>query len=258
MKTRRIWLILALCLLGAGVVLCIVAFTRLNFSFQDLRVASYIINEHVIEEDFSDISVHGDIEDIEFVHAEDEDCTVLCYEDEKHLHDIHVEAGTLFIDRQKPGRWQLGFFQENPQITIALPEKAFGNLSVETETGDIKIPDLRFTNIALKLSTGDLELSAQTEGMIQIETDTGDMLLKNCLADSLYAESDTGDVVFDRSDANEIHVKTDTGDVSGSLLTAKVFTVKTDTGDVNVPAETSGGICDIQTDTGDIQISIAD
>ena len=34
--------------------------------------------------------------------------------------------------------------------------------------------------------------------------------------------------------------------------------VKTDTGDVNVPAETSGGICDIQTDTGDIQISIAD
>ncbi|MBQ7507683.1 MAG: DUF4097 family beta strand repeat protein [Lachnospiraceae bacterium] len=258
MKTRRIWLILALCLLGAGVVLCIVAFTRLNFRFQDLRVASYIINEHVIEEDFSDISIQGDIEDIEFVPARDKDCTVLCYEDEKHLHSVHVEEGTLFIDQQKPGRWQLGFFQDNPQITIALPEKTYGNLSVETETGDIRIPNLRFSNIALKLSTGELKLSAQTAGMIQIKTDTGDMLLKNCLADSLYAETDTGDVVFDQSDANEIHVKTDTGDVSGSLLTAKVFTAITDTGDVDVPAETSGGICEIQTDTGDIRISIAD
>ena len=56
--------------------------------------------------------------------------------------------------------------------------------------------------------------------------------------------------------ADTINVETEIGDVKGTLLSDKKFQVKTETGKIDVPKETEGGLCVIETEMGDVKITV--
>ena len=210
------------------------------------------------------------------------------------------------------------FSFEKTVVTVYLPETAYESLAIDTHTGDTDIPEwLRFGSVSIRTSTGDVRSRASVSGEISIESDTGDIFLDDLSADAIGCrvttadvwmqnvacagdvyvkvstgrttlngltaknftsegstgdlslenvridgaisiDRSTGDVTFNGSDAAEIMVKTSTGDVTGTLLSEKVFKTESSTGDVRVPFCTSGGKCEITTSTGDIVIRIAD
>ncbi|MEE3468537.1 MAG: DUF4097 family beta strand repeat-containing protein [Eubacterium sp.] len=238
MSTNKKLVIIAVCLLGAGLLVSGFAFAAMGFDFSKMGNQKMVTNEFEITESFKNISISGDTEDIKFVRATDGKCKVVCYENEEELHDVTVTTGTLAIEEKHHRIWHFGFSSDVPTITLYLPDAQYETIRIDTDTGDSDINDLKCRDFYL-------------------DTDTGDVFLKNVIASGEYhMELDTGDVMFDKSDAKALFVETDTGDIRGTLLSDKVFLTESDTGDINVPKAITGGRCELTTDTGDIDISI--
>ena len=298
MKIRNILIIIALALLFTGIGVCSVSVFALHFNLDALNTEKLVTREYDITESFDKISVDVDTDDLIFKKSTDGKCHVTCLELEDTPHDVKVSSGTLTVSESKNKKirfFSIGFYKEDPTITVSLPEANYNSVLIKTDTGDLQLCELSATEFNAESDTGDLDienLKAPKTGLrtdtgeiilrdatidtlsvstdtgdikqanvsaesINISTDTGEIDLENVVASGdLDIKSDTGDVSFDGCDAGSIRVKTTTGSVSGSLLTDKVFLTESETGDISVPKTTTGGNCEVTTDTGDIDLEI--
>lgn len=214
------WIITAIVLIVVGSVMCVISFGAVNFDSNKMNGVEFVTTEYEITDEFENIHIEGDTEDLEFVLSEDGKCSVVCLEDKAKTHNVGVNVDTLTIDtdKGKNRQWSINIFPKNTKIIVCLPKKIYGKINLETDTGNIEIHDL--------------------------------------IAEKLSIESDTGNVIFDDCDADTINVKTDTGNVTGTLISNKRFQVDSDTGRIDVPKGDEGGLCTIETDTGNIIIDI--
>lgn len=252
------------------------------------------------EQTFNNIKVNLSISDCEFRVAEGDKCTVVCEETEKYYHTVKVEDNTLVIDNVMNRKWYewFNFNWKKKKVTVYLPNTTYGNLKIDSSTGDVIIPkEFSFANTNIYMSTGDIEFAANvttkceihsttgriyingittdelkvsastgyvetnkvTANSLDIRTTTGDVYVnETVIAGNMKIKCSTGDVKFYKSDADTIKVETSTGDVTGSLLSNKVFDAHSSTGRVNVPHTTTGGTCEVKTSTGRIELSIVE
>lgn len=278
-KRAKLWLIIASSLVLVGCILFGGVMIMLKWDFTQLSTAKYETNTYEIDEEFSDISIVTDTADMVFVPSENAKSSVVCYEQKNAKHAVTVKDGALVIELVNTKKWYeyIGITFGMPKITVSVPQREYGALSVRSSTGGIRVENVSVDALDLSVSTGKVTASNVTcEGDVKIHVSTGktaltdiscknvassgstgDISLKNVIAAQKFSiERSTGDVKLDGCDAAEIVVKTDTGDVRGSLLTDKVFITHTDTGRVDVPKTVTGGKCEITTDTGDIRINI--
>jgi DUF4097 and DUF4098 domain-containing protein YvlB len=254
--------------------------------------------EYEINDKFSDIEIITDTADIEFILSENLNTSVVCDEQKNINHSVRVKDNTLLIKVDDNRKWYeyININFGKTKITIYLPKNEYGELFIESDTGNINIPNnFNFNsidiiedtgniknyasvndNIKIKTSTGNvhveninaniIDLSAST-GNIKIvnakcvnllsKVDTGNVLLKNVVAtEKFIIETDTGDVKFVASDASDVFVKTETGNGTGNLLTHKVIFAESDTGKIDVPKIIADEKCELTTDAGDIKITI--
>lgn len=300
MKHGRKPLRYALILLLAGVVIFAAGYAASGFDFAVLDTR--LIEENTVEigSGFSDIDIVETSADISFVLSEDGKCRVSFLEDAKCRHSAAVEGGTLVIRQTDDRRWYdlIGLCLRKTVVTVSLPPKTYGELRVETSSGDVDIPaGLAFADIAVRGSTSDVRCSAAVEDALDIEVSTGgikledvdagalklrtttgsialdgvecaslfaacttgDIRLKDILSSgAIEAGTTTGDIVLDNSDAASLDLRTSTGDVSGSLSTLKSINAESSTGSVSVPQATEGGTWVIRSSTGDIRITAKD
>ncbi|MBR6380566.1 MAG: DUF4097 family beta strand repeat protein [Lachnospiraceae bacterium] len=260
MNAWKKWAVAAGILLGVGVIISAVSFAVLGCDWNRLSTQEYVTNTHTPEGDFRDIRIETDTEDLLFVMTTDSTCTVVCHEEAENPFEVRIQNGTLLIDRPAKTRMhlQFGIITESPSITVYLPTKEYGEISLKTDTGDVTLSGIRLTgNLEIREHSGRISLTDLSCADLTVRSDTGDQTLTNVAASgAMTLTTDTGDVRFDRSDASSLQIKTDTGDVTGSLRSDKIFTTKSDTGTIEVPDSTAGGPCDISTDTGDIRITI--
>ena len=288
MKKSIIWIFITFfLLLVIGIILYSLSITGI------LETKEYEINDK-----FSDIEIITDTADIEFILSENLNTSVVCAEQKNINHSVRVKDNTLLIKVDDNRKWYEYIninFGKN-KITIYLPKNEYGELFIDSDTGNINIPNnFNFNsidiiddtgnvknyasvndNIKIKTSTGNIhieninaniiDLSASTGNIKMVnakcvnllsKVDTGNVLLKNVVAtEKFIIETDTGDVKFVASDASDIFVKTDTGNVTGSLLTDKVIFAESDTGNIDVPKVIADEKCEVITDTGDIKITV--
>lgn len=191
------------------------------------------MNTYEVKKDFADINIDADTEDIRFVPAKDGKCTVVCVEEKNEPHNVRVDGSTLKIDRteQKSG-FHFGIVTEKETITVYLPDRKYGELELETETGDVEIPkDFTFESMEVELNTGDI----------------------SCLvpeADKLEIGTDTGAITVSGLNAKEVSLKVSTGRIEGSNVTCGGdMTIRASTGTValedvtcrNLSSEASSG-----------------
>lgn len=275
---KKLWL--ALTLLMAGLILCAVALSLVDFDFSKLDSADYTTETFVAETDFLDIRIHADTSDIRFAVSDDLSCKVVSRHKDYMAFTAEIKDSVLVIRETDQRQWYeyIGIhWGDGGVMTVYLPKGTYCDLFAKTNTGDITVPkDYTFANAELSTDTGDIRYYGGLEGNLKADVDTGDIILKdihtpgnitldadtgnlkleNVICENLKIETDTGDVKFSSCDAGAIDAETDTGDITGSLLTDKVFIVDNHTGDVIVPESTSGGKCKLDTSTGDIRITI--
>jgi len=288
MKKSIIWIAITFCLL---LVVSVVLYS-LSITVK-LETKEYEINDK-----FNDIEIITDSADIEFILSEKLNTLVVCDEQKNINHSVRVKNNTLLIKVNDNRKWYeyININFGKTKITIYLPKNEYGELFIDSDTGNINIPNnFNFNsieiiddtgniknyasvndNIKIKASTGNIhieninaniiDLSAST-GNIKIvntkcknlfsESNTGNVSLENVIASEKFIiETDTGDIKFKASDASDISVETDTGNVTGSLLTDKVIFAESDTGNIDVPKVMADEKCEIVTDTGNIKIII--
>jgi len=277
MNKTKIWLVVAVLLILIGSVAFGGVMMKLKWDFTALSTTKYETNTTLTETDYKNISIITDTADIEFILSDES--KVVCYERVNEKHVVEVKDGTLFIKLTDERKWYeyIGINFESTKITVYLPKSEYGNVSVETSTGNITLGDILAESLDLAVSTGKVAVNNVTckdDVNVEVSTgrtnitnlacknlttrgSTGGVNLKNTVATEKFSiERSTGDVKFDGCDAKEITVKTDTGSITGTLLTEKVFVAHTDTGKISVPNTTSGGRCELTTDTGNIKITI--
>ena len=85
-KATKIWLIVAAALVLLGVIVLGGAFALVKGDIFKLTTHKYETNIYEITEAFDSISINTDTADIVFVSTDEENCKIVCYEEEKMKH----------------------------------------------------------------------------------------------------------------------------------------------------------------------------
>ena len=275
MKLRtKHWLITAAALILAGCILFALVMSTLQWDFRKLSTIRYESNTHVVADVFTNISVTTSTADIQFAPSEDGAVSVVCYEDVNARHRVEVEEDTLVIALEDRRTWyqHIGIGFESPSVTVYLPEGAYGDLSVNANTGSVEIGIyFTFDNMDVQISTGDVVTFASVVGSAKIRTTTGYIHAKSLDAGSLDFSVSTGDIQMKNVNTGALNIKVTTGETTayrvrcrhlvsdgstGDLFLRDViaedyFTVTRSTGDITME-ECDAGSMKITTETGDV------
>ena len=247
MKKSIIWIAIIFCLLLV-----------VNVILYSLSITVKLeTKEYEIKETFKDIKIFTDTADIDFVLSENLNTLIICEEHKNIKHTVNIKENTLLIEVDDNRKWYEHIGISTSKITVYLPKSEYGELIMESDTGNIHIENINANKLNLSTSTGNLKIVNTKCKNLFSKSDTGNILLENVIASEKFKiETDTGNVKFKDSDASDIFTKTDTGNVTGNLLTDKVIFAESDTGNVDVPKVITDEKCEIITDTGDIKITI--
>ena len=225
-----------------------------------VRPCEFETHEYEIKENYKDIKIVTDTADIQFILSEKPNTFIVCEEEKNANHSVMVKENTLRIEVNDNKKWyeDIGINLRAPKITVYLGKSEYGNISLETDTGNILLDNIIATGkLATETETGNVNFEACDASEVFIKTDTGNVLLDDVITTGKLAiETDTGNVKFEECDASEVFIETDTGNVMGSFLTDKVVFAESDTGKIDIPKVIADEKCEIITETGNIKITI--
>ena len=259
---KKGWIIAAIALLLAGIAVCVVAMAVLGFNFRALSTVNYETRTYPAVGTFENISISTQTDEVRFLPSEDGKCSVVCREMEGVSHNIRVQDGALSIETVNERSWmdEISINGGSPSITVYLPGKAYQDVTVQTDTGDIEIPaDFSLRNLQIRGDTADVECLADISGKAEIKLTTGDIRLSELKAGSLDLGVSTGEVtvrsVICSGDVN-IHVSTGKTRLNGLQCAA----LRTDgsTGDITLKDVIASGTMTIERTTGDVAFEDAD
>lgn len=257
-STKIAVLIAALCCF-MGLALITISLYMIEFDFTKLSTQTYVEREYTLTDPFSAIKIDAVTSDVRFLPSENDNCRVICTEQEKMTHRITVEDNTLTIRTDDQRSWydHLGIhIGQSSVVTIYLPQLQYDQLKVRTDTGDLQIPaDFSFTSTQIHTYTGDIKWSASGDSVV-IDTDTGNITLEGGQIQYLQIETQTGNIRIGRTAfAIEADLNTDTGDVHMDEVTTHALLIVTHTGDISLENTVADGLLAIKTNTGDIEFN---
>lgn len=272
-RTTFTGLVTAVLLILAGCIIFGGFLTVFKSNFSKLFFNQYETKQHVINEDFSAISMHTSTADITFAPSGNAACTVVCNEGQNITHAVSVNGDTLVIESKDTRKWYeyIGFHWKTPKITVYLPKAEYCALRINESTGNIEIPNhFEFESADLSLSTGNAGFYASASGPVSIRTSTGNISVENISAGTLDLSASTGkitvsgvncmgdagiNVTTGRVDLSDIRCKNlssggSTGSISlRNVLASEKLSVKRSTGSVKFDGSDAAEIS-VKTSTG--------
>lgn len=257
---------ISLCLASFLVLLGLIIFggimTVLKWDFKKLSTSKYETNTHEISENYTNVSIIGDTEDIKLVPSENEKTIVVCYEEKNLKHAVSVKDGTLTVEVDDTRKWYhyIGFNFGTPKVTLYIPQGEYGTLKIKSDTGDIEVPkEFVFESIDIVATTGDVKNHASAKGNVNIKTSTGKINVENIYAGSLDLTVSTGNItVSGVSCESEIKTAVSTGKIYMTDTKCKNLVSRGDTGDINLSNVIASEKFNINRDTGDIKLDKCD
>lgn len=251
---------LAFLIIGAVVMFIALALVGFNLSrAEKMRSESYTITEQITSLDI-DSSYFAC--DVIVKTTTDSQAKVEFYYPEKEGISYTVTDGTLSIKNDKKLSLLLSLisFGNSPKITVYLPEKAYEEMKIKTDTGDVMLSDLSTRNLSIDVSTGDVFLNDITAlDKISINGSTADHKLHSVTAGALTINNSTGDVSVENATLSSFDINTSTGDVEINDLASSAWgKVETSSGGIDVERMTVEGTLNLKTNTGDMEFSRLD
>ncbi len=257
-KTVRIALWLCL----VGLLITLVSFLAVGFDMTKLSTVTFETNTKEVNEDFSDIAIETKTADIRFVLWEEDNCKVVCYEEERMKHTATVQNGTLMISVTDTRKWydHIGMSFGDAELTVYLPRKQYEALEIQGDTGAVEVPEVfGFETATVETDTGDVDWQASVAGNLTIETDTGAVNVDTDILEKLEVKTSTGDVFVDSvRNAFTISVETNTGAIRLNNIRCRIFTVKSDTGEIRIKDTVAGFNGTVVSQTGGVTLEGSD
>jgi DUF4097 and DUF4098 domain-containing protein YvlB len=260
--TTKVILIVGAVLVVLGLIVFAVVMALCHGDLSQLNTTKYITNTHTFREAFTDISVDTDTADILFGVSDDESCKVACKEQENLKHLVSVQNGALSIRVVDERKWYeyIGISLEHPQITVYLPEQAYGALTVHASTADVALPrELGFDSMDICVSTGDVSSFASVAGNAKIETTTGNIYLEGISPEALELSVTTGQITVSRvTCSGDVTVGVSTGTARLTEVACHSLRSTGSTGDLELTHVVAADSFDLTRSTGDIRFDRCD
>lgn len=242
-KAKRIAVIVALCLVGVGLLLTLAAGVLLGFDLVRLNTMRFETVTHTVTEPFDSIDIR-DVEcDVRLLPAEDGQCRVVCQQSDKIINTVEVEGDTLTVVRQDTRRWyeSIGIWWSGElTVTVYLPENEYRSLSVQTVSGDIEVPEtFTFADAEAQSTSGDIAFAAHTR-------------------EGLTVKSVSGSIRAGQAAGGAVEATTTSGDIRLSDMTPQTLRVTTTSGDINLTAVVAAGEAELKAVSGDVSLQGAD
>ena len=262
MSAVKKMIIAAVSLLVVGVLICGVTFAIYGFDYHKFSTVEYETNTYEVKEDFQNITIEANTEDIMFIPSSDGTCKVVCLEEKENPHQVSVEEDTLTIcqEKQKIQFFNIGVITESPKIEVYLPNDTYQALLVDADTSDVNIPkDFSFDSICVTLDTGDIECQASVNANITMKTDTGNITISEISASEMKLTSDTGRMDIKNVElSGDLEIREDTGRVELENVTCRNLTSNGDTGEIVLTNVIASGEFNIESSTGDVHFNGCD
>ena len=239
-------------------VLCVGGFVALfavsDWDFNNLK---YENREYVLNEDFSKISIEVKGTDVKIVSSTNDECKIVCFENNNYKHSVGVENDTLVI---KSIHQKVFFGYKDTLVTVYLPEKEYASVDLITTSGDVDIKNLKAKTINCFVDTGDVDVENGVFDTFTSTGDTGDIELENVVTtNNLTIKRNTGEIEASLlSCGADVIIEVDTGDISLDLINCKNLSIKSDTGEVEVDNSKVDNKFTAVTDTGDLNFTKMD
>lgn len=261
-NTVKCWLIAGAVLVILGLIIFAIVMTVNHWDFNRLSTDKYVTNTYSFGEAFTDISIQTDTADILFAPSDDDSCKVICNEQEKLLHTVDIQDGTLRIHEKDDRKWYeyVGISFGKTSITLYLPQSVYGALELHASTGDVTLPrEFRFEQMDISISTGNIHVSSSVSETAKLRTTTGDIRVEGISAEILDFSASTGKItVSDVTCRGDVIVNLTTGKASLTDVTCQGLTSKGTTGDLFLTNTVATGAFSIERDTGDVRFNRCD
>ena len=253
-------IIIASSLMLAGLVIFAVAlyFSGAFFTWMDLSESESNSESktYTVTESFKDIAVDTDEADVIFK-TSDNGVRVVCSENDQTKFKAAVEDGTLKISCEDDRPWysSIGWFRKELKVTVYLPAKEYGALTVDSSTGDVSLPaGLKFSDISVTGSTGKVECESGASGSLRIKLSTGDIRLGAISADSVDLNVTTGGInVGSVNCKGDMTLGVSTGEARLTDVKCGSLSTTGTTGDITINKVAVSGAIDIERSTGDVR-----
>ena len=280
-KAKKIALVIALACVAAGAAISLSALTVIGFDISRLNTMKFENNTYQVEESFSNIRIEGAECDVRLVPSQTGACTVVCSEGKNISHTVAVDGDTLKITRTDGRKWyeRIGIYWGSMSVTVYLPERAYGDLSLKNLSGDITVPgDFTFSRAEVHSTSGEIEYAAATDRELTLKTTSGDLTVRdltagaldvrstsgeaeisNVTADSLTAATTSGDVVIRSAGiSGDAAIETVSGEIELELVCVQTMSARSTSGEVELSDVIAAGHLEIETVSGEIGLERSD
>ncbi|MFB0636361.1 DUF4097 family beta strand repeat-containing protein [Bacillus rugosus] len=150
--------------------------------------------------------------------------------------------------------------EKDMKITIIIPEKKYGELTVTTTSGDILIENVHADQSAVDSTSGNIELKhARIENELTLKTTSGDIQENRNSFGQGLVKTTSGLIESSRTTAGKVNYKTTSGDID--LLQEgqnQEIDIVTTSGSVSVEyqKEPASLAMDCQTDSGETSVNL--
>jgi len=260
-RAKRNWLIVGAVLAAAGVLLFGAAMAVLHFDFRKLNTWEGETRVCSVQEDFTDIRIRLDTQELELIPSEDGECRVVFTVDKKARPVAVVSGGALDIQVKDERKWteRIGISVGEEKVTLCLPRERYETLTVETDTGSVRVPgSFSFRAGQVTGDTGSVNWEASCSDRLEIALHTGALLVEAPETGDLHLKTTTGSIRARGTAADSVSIEADTGNVLLEDLLCASLTAKTDTGKLTLRRTVADGAFDLHSDTGDVLLDDCD
>lgn len=265
-KSVKITCIVAASCIVLGLLILLGVSVKFGFDYRNLNTTTAEVKTYAVEQAFENIDIHSLSNNVEFSAADGEQCKVVCTETARTACTVSVANGTLTVTQKDTRRWyeHFGMYWAyddtyEMKIEVFLPLQEYRDLSVNTQSGDIKIGEsFLFKTADLSTSSGGIYFESWAERLAVYST-SGDIVCARCgnIA-SLKAESNSGDIELSRVSVTELSVKTTSGNIGiYEMYIDGNADLESNSGNVNL-IEAEAKSFTITTTSGNIELTDAD
>ena len=265
----KIWIALALVLIGIGSVIFCGAFAASEFNILKLsrEVSGYEQRTFRAAGEFTQVRIEDVDANIQIVRSEDGQCTVYYDETDRSTYRFGISDDVLTITHERHWLDSFGIIMSAPKLIVCLPEAAYAKFNVHTVSGSIQVEGLEFGAANLETTSGGIRLTnvrtasgmSSGTGSLRAKTTSGNIRLEGVNANSLALQCVSGGIRLESVDAESLALQTVSGSIRAELLSGKEYDVSSVSGRISVPDSESGaGLCQASTTSGSITISVAE
>lgn len=259
---KKLWII-SLSVLALGLIISIAVLAVYGFNLRKMSKTASVSEEYTVSESFTDIVIEefAGFHDVTINKSQTENTEIKLTSDEKIKFSYEVKNGKLTLTLADERVFFEKFFDfTDAKLTVSLPEAQYGNIEIDTASGDVRISGIKAERANIDTASGDVFFRTSELSALEVSTASGEVTLDALkISGNTAINTASGDIEI--SGLNIIG-KTAISTVSGETdIENSLFgyaNLESGSGDISLGRVTLSGKLVLESVSGDVEFSRLD